>query len=214
MTQRIVHISPVQISENELKYFDMIDNFKPALTNSSSLEQLRSRIRGNNVALTNVEGKIVRVNTFENTDIVIITEIYSDTTWELFIQHVLDAIKQNPLVDPTNLLGIALSPEPIWTHRGYSSRIIDTRENARSPFDVLKDNVTIYIVMVSRQVGIWKPLVVGISICRQCLRQSSEVPLMYCMRCHDAMYCSKECQRKNWKIHKKTCVSKDSTPNE
>lgn len=27
----------------------------------------------------------------------------------------------------------------------------------------------------------------------------------YCANCNQAMYCSKECQRSNWKEHKKTC---------
>ncbi|KAJ8488353.1 hypothetical protein ONZ51_g3596 [Trametes cubensis] len=35
-------------------------------------------------------------------------------------------------------------------------------------------------------------------------------PLKWCAKCHKIWYCSKECQRSDWPVHKKTCVSHDT----
>ena len=41
--------------------------------------------------------------------------------------------------------------------------------------------------------------------CQQC--GTSQCSTMMCARCHLVAYCSKECQKKNWKHHKKMCAS-------
>jgi hypothetical protein len=46
--------------------------------------------------------------------------------------------------------------------------------------------------------------------CSVCQKNASEVPgaLQRCGRCHDRLYCSLECQKSDWKQHKKTCGKK------
>jgi MYND finger len=44
--------------------------------------------------------------------------------------------------------------------------------------------------------------------CRICNKKGSRK----CARCMEARYCSKECQVKDWKVHKKTCSGKKSCP--
>ena len=40
--------------------------------------------------------------------------------------------------------------------------------------------------------------------CHVCMRQGPD--FMYCSRCMTTVYCSKECQKAHWKVHKKECV--------
>ena len=40
--------------------------------------------------------------------------------------------------------------------------------------------------------------------CFHCNTSMSEKP-KYCSACKFACYCSKECQRAHWKVHKRTC---------
>ena len=45
------------------------------------------------------------------------------------------------------------------------------------------------------------------SCCNKCKKSTSELtePLKRCARCYEARYCSRDCQRADWKDHKKTC---------
>ena len=45
------------------------------------------------------------------------------------------------------------------------------------------------------------------SICDTCEEESTK--MVRCNCCKNAWYCSKECQKKAWKTHKKNCVSYD-----
>ena len=43
-------------------------------------------------------------------------------------------------------------------------------------------------------------------ICSNCFKSSDDkIELKRCSSCHLVFYCSLECQKENWKIHKKTC---------
>jgi hypothetical protein len=46
--------------------------------------------------------------------------------------------------------------------------------------------------------------------CRVCDRDRSRngTALLKCAKCHDAKYCSAECQRTDWKKHKAVCVKR------
>ena len=43
------------------------------------------------------------------------------------------------------------------------------------------------------------------SACSQCDRSAADVGLLCCKRCRLAWYCSPECQKANWKVHKPQC---------
>lgn len=44
--------------------------------------------------------------------------------------------------------------------------------------------------------------------CWHCGKPSAENPLKFCSACHEARYCSVECQKASWKIHKSECKKK------
>jgi mitochondrial splicing suppressor protein 51 len=51
-------------------------------------------------------------------------------------------------------------------------------------------------------------------ICGGCGKTEAEAgkSLKKCAKCHASSYCSRECQKSDWKQHKKTCGSKSSDP--
>lgn len=50
----------------------------------------------------------------------------------------------------------------------------------------------------------------AIPICSGCLKQGDGDKLRSCSACLKAKYCSRECQKKHWKIHKKVCIHSKS----
>ncbi|OBZ66306.1 hypothetical protein A0H81_13875 [Grifola frondosa] len=44
-----------------------------------------------------------------------------------------------------------------------------------------------------------------IKMCATCTVRSMQKPLFLCSRCHDTYYCSRECQKSHWKVHKLVC---------
>ena len=43
--------------------------------------------------------------------------------------------------------------------------------------------------------------------CHSCLKKSTEATLDLCNRCHTVLYCSPECQKKAWSLHRPICTS-------
>ena len=43
--------------------------------------------------------------------------------------------------------------------------------------------------------------------CFLCQKEGRSPPLRKCTQCELAFYCSKECQRGHWKVHKAACVA-------
>jgi hypothetical protein len=48
--------------------------------------------------------------------------------------------------------------------------------------------------------------------CALCTQSGSSVELKRCVNCPDTYYCSRECQRQHWKIHKKQCNTYTAPP--
>jgi splicing suppressor protein 51 len=50
--------------------------------------------------------------------------------------------------------------------------------------------------------------------CTTCKKPQSElpIPLKRCAKCQSQAYCSRECQKAEWKVHKKTCASTAGMP--
>lgn len=52
--------------------------------------------------------------------------------------------------------------------------------------------------------------------CTNCSKPQSELsnPLKFCAKCHTQSYCSRDCQKEHWKVHKRTCgkVPAEPTP--
>lgn len=45
----------------------------------------------------------------------------------------------------------------------------------------------------------------GIAVCVVCDTDNSTAPLKHCAKCKEVIYCSQDCQRDDWKRHKKVC---------
>ena len=52
-----------------------------------------------------------------------------------------------------------------------------------------------------------------VPLCEQCVKSSQELEigmqLKYCARCHNTLYCSIDCQKKDWGVHKYICGKKN-----
>ena len=46
--------------------------------------------------------------------------------------------------------------------------------------------------------------------CEKCKKAPPEVPLKRCAKCNVTTYCSRDCQKADWKTHKKICSKQDS----
>jgi hypothetical protein len=50
------------------------------------------------------------------------------------------------------------------------------------------------------------PIILTVSQCAQCQKSSTDQKLLKCSRCQNCYYCSKECQKIHWKLHKQICL--------
>lgn len=66
----------------------------------------------------------------------------------------------------------------------------------------IRENVMFWPPLHDRNVGVGRTDGVGVGYrCRSCGKDGG----LTCSRCKRARYCSKECQRADWKVHKKDC---------
>mmetsp|Transcript_3048 Transcript_3048/g.3622 ORF Transcript_3048/g.3622 Transcript_3048/m.3622 type:complete len:236 (-) Transcript_3048:327-1034(-) len=49
-----------------------------------------------------------------------------------------------------------------------------------------------------------------IGICFGCMKEFPKMELKRCSRCLDAPYCSMECRKNDWPVHKKTCTPRNN----
>jgi hypothetical protein len=49
--------------------------------------------------------------------------------------------------------------------------------------------------------------ILTVSQCAQCQKSSTDQKLLKCSRCQNCYYCSKECQKIHWKLHKQICCT-------
>ncbi|KAI1819223.1 putative MYND domain protein [Xylaria intraflava] len=52
------------------------------------------------------------------------------------------------------------------------------------------------------------------SCCHVCKQSSAEASLKRCSKCSTTLYCSRDCQRADWKTHRKTCARQPSSPDD
>ncbi len=84
---------------------------------------------------------------------------------------------------------------------------------------VEREKVLIYLSNLTKMVDAIQPnssntfFNMSSKMCRYCSKpedsEDFEGTLMKCSRCKNAYYCSKECQKKDWKMHKKFCMLAD-----
>ena len=52
-----------------------------------------------------------------------------------------------------------------------------------------------------------------VRLCEQCGKSSQQLEMgmkpKYCARCHNTLYCSVDCQKKDWGVHKYICGKKN-----
>jgi ribosomal protein L31 len=77
-------------------------------------------------------------------------------------------------------------------------KILDSVKNSKNPLEILANRLlTIQdIFLEDNRRGM---------LCDMCKR-SDATKLSICSACHMAYYCSKDCQRRHWSIHKKKCL--------
>lgn len=61
------------------------------------------------------------------------------------------------------------------------------------------------MLLVGNPRGLRLPVVQSLGMCKTCLKEN--VKLLHCGRCKSVFYCSKDCQKKDWKSHKAVCSS-------
>ena len=65
--------------------------------------------------------------------------------------------------------------------------------------------MTMLLVADPARRGVPLPVVKSLGMCKTCLKEN--VKLLNCGRCKSVFYCSKDCQKKDWKSHKAVCSS-------
>lgn len=125
-----------------------------------------------------------------------------ETSWKDIKEWlVLQIRKYGGYNNPEDIVDIAFSTTPYFTPG--VTKIVDTC--TIKPYDAFPDFASVHIVMLKRASVGWIPLMIAYQMCATCGKTES---LKACSACNSTRYCSKECQKKDWKEHKITCSRK------
>jgi hypothetical protein len=80
----------------------------------------------------------------------------------------------------------------------------------QSPYNILPDRCILTLKMVNIQEK-WYPLLPSYKKCKTCDIDESKIKLMKCAKCqcNHIFYCSKKCQKVDWKNHCNECKCLD-----
>ena len=76
--------------------------------------------------------------------------------------------------------------------------------NARTHIPLEAKHMTTMLMFGGLKPDMHLPVVQSLGMCKTCLKEN--VTLMTCGRCKSVFYCSKDCQKKDWKTHKAVCA--------
>ena len=120
-------------------------------------------------------------------------------TWEAYAGKVFIDAASNPTNQEKQLFKFF---SIYWTFYAALPDTPDLPEGA--PEDVsmewAKDKIELHLAEMHQTLG-YDPC----APCHACSKCALERKLMRCSRCKQVYYCSKECQKKDWKGHKKSC---------
>jgi hypothetical protein len=130
--------------------------------------------------------------------------IHADATWDDIKKETIKAVKTKAQ-KPEEIIDVEYGLEPFWFPHGKRSKVIDTRDTASTPMEQFQDGSIIHVVMFHRQNKGWIPTSYGLRKCDNCNKLESQGKLKKCAGCDRTMYCNEECQRSDWRSHKKEC---------
>lgn len=125
--------------------------------------------------------------------------VYPETSWQDIKSCLIPQIrKYGGYNKPEDIIDIAFGATLQFTPG--VTKIVDTL-NVK-PYDAFPDFASVHVVMFKRASAGWRPLIVAYQMCANCGKTDS---LKSCSSCKKTYYCSKECQKKDWKAHKSSC---------
>jgi len=87
--------------------------------------------------------------------------------------------------------------------------ILDGKDGSRRPRDVVLQRLQI-IEHWAQKINSYGSFIT-ITRCHKCFKEDAMESFMVCSRCKIAYYCSEECQKAHWKLHKKLCYPSNKT---
>ena len=158
-------------------------------------------------------------------DIKYIPEAYHDyltINWDTIIHFHNKTVKSNKYNNTS--MGIMIHNEMalvqiiyfVESHRErlilqkFSKMVCDANDESykktgKVPFIALSININDQVIFLPYDFHSIKSKPDILTYCINCMKDSKEIKLQSCSKCHLAQYCSVDCQRKNWKEHKELC---------